>query len=230
MERRRPAPRIASSGRSGERAVRAHPARVRAAVAVERAACGRARAGRATASRPSHRAMTLASRPWSRSSTTTRSPGASRAPAIAACGLGEVVADRHALAGGQAVGLDHDPRAVGVERPRERRAPARTSVERAGARHAARRPPRRPRGRTPCSISIRAAAADRPEDRDPGVDERVGHPGRQRRLGPDDDELGGLAPGERDHGGPVERIDVGSAAHPRLACDRVAPRARRPPR
>ena len=147
----------------------------------------------------------------SRSSTTTRAPGVGARPSIAALGLGEVVADGHALAGGQPVGLDDDAAA----RPRPARgrtpAPARTSVN---------APPRAIR--TPAAaatswqnallLSIRAAAAVGPEDRDAGRGQRVGDAGRQRRLGPDDHELDGLAPGERDDRVGVERIDVARSA------------------
>ncbi len=136
-------------------------------------------------------------------------------------GLGQVVADRHALPGRQPVVLDDDPCAVRVERPGEghRRIGI---LERCASRHA-------DAGRGRDLVAERLAALDprggggRAEDRDPRGDERIGHAGRQRRLRPDDDQLDRLSPCERDHRGPVERVDVG-AAHPRLAGDGVAPR------
>ena len=177
--------------------------------------------GSARASRPSHRAIRLASRPWSRSSTTTRSPGASRALAIAASASARSSQTVTPLPAARPSALTTTPAPSGVERPRERQRRLHV-LERVRARHA-------DAGRGGDLVAERLAALDpcgggrRTEDRDPGGDERIGDPGRERRLRSDDDELGRLAPSERDHGGPVERIDVG-AAHPRLACDRVAPR------
>ena len=168
--------------------------------------------------------MRLASRPSSRSS--THDPGARRVQHAGdrRLGLVEVVADRHALAGRQAVGLDDDPRAVGVERPRRRPAPASASGRT--------RPPRAiaDAGRGRDLVAERLAALDpgrgrgRPEDRDPGRGERVGDAGRQRRLRPDDDELDRVAPRERDDGGPVERIDVRRGAPAARVAIAVAPR------
>ena len=142
------------------------------------------------ASRPSQSAMTLASRPASRSSTTTRRrPQRRRSPAG---GLVERVADGHALAGREAVGLDDDPR-------RRRSRPARTRAPRRSV--VGERPGRGPSGRRPPSATSwqnalrgldpggRRASARRP--RYPASVEGIGDAGRERRLGPDDDELGG---------------------------------------
>ena len=95
-------------GEVRQRAVGAHPAGVRAASPSPSRLWSRA-IGRASASRPSHRAIRLASRPSRRSSTTT---GPSRRPTSIARErlVAQCVADRHALARGQAVGLDHDAR------------------------------------------------------------------------------------------------------------------------
>ena len=62
----------------------------------------------------------------------------------------------------------------------------------------------------------------RAEDGDPGLRQRIGHPGGKRRLRSDDDQLGGLTPGARDDRGRVERIHPGHAADPRLPGDRIA--------
>ena len=108
---------------------------------------------------PSQMAMRLASRPTSRSSTTTQSRvrrprlrrRARRELLDRPFRLRERVADRHALAGHQPVRLDHD---AAARRPRGRRANAiasSASSERLGTRHRGRRPRPRSRGRTPCS-------------------------------------------------------------------------------
>ncbi len=90
-----------------------------------------------------------------------------------------------------------------------------------------RRPRRRPHGRTPCSTSMRAAAGRRPEDRDPRRRERVGDAGRERRLRPDDDELGGHGPASATTAAPDQRVDLAQVAHTRLAGDGRRCRARR---
>ena len=179
-------------GQVGERAVGAHAAGVRAGVAVDAAACGRAppagrpRRGRRRARSGSPRARRAAPRrrpagdrragatPRARHRTARRSPGR----------LVERVADRHALAGGQAVGLDHDPAAASrqVARERDRRGRGRRT-RRPGP--SGRRPRRRSRGRTPCSTRSGPPPADGPKTAIPAARERVGDAGRQRRLGPD---------------------------------------------
>ena len=62
----------------------------------------------------------------------------------------------------------------------------------------------------------------RPEDGDAGLDQGVRDARRERRLGSDDDQLGGLAPGDRHDPGAVERVHAGHAADARLQRDRVA--------
>ena len=71
---------------------------------------------RYTASSPSQRAKTEISSPERNSSITTSAPAAPRIlssmmAVMAACGLVQRLGDHHALAGGQAVGLDDDRRA-----------------------------------------------------------------------------------------------------------------------
>ena len=53
--------------------------------------------------------------------------------------------------------------------------------------------------------SSRAAARRRAEAADPGVGERIGDPGHQRRLRADDDEVGLHLPGGADDGAGVGR-------------------------
>ncbi len=68
---------------------------------------------------PSHRANSEASSPAMNSSITTARPGRAERPpsmsSIAASASWRVVGDRHALAGGQAVGLDHVGRLEAIE-------------------------------------------------------------------------------------------------------------------
>ena len=64
----------------------------------------------------------------------------------------------------------------------------------------------------------------RPEDREPGLDQRVGDTRGERRLGPDDDQLGRLAPGDCDDRGTVQRIHPRHAAHAWLPRDCIAAR------
>ena len=76
---------------------------------------------RATARRPSHTASTDSSGPTMPSSITTRAAGVAEAGAgelgpHVVLGVDEVVGDQHALAGGEAVGLDHPRRR---QRPQE---------------------------------------------------------------------------------------------------------------
>ena len=131
--------------------------------------------------------------------------------------------DRHALAGRQPVRLDDDaltgrrsPCAnAAPPRPRRANAPARAIGTPAAAATS---------WQNALLHSIRAAAARRPEDRDPGLDQRIGDPGGQRRLGADDDQLDGLAPRERDDRRRIERIDARHASDTRLASDRITPR------
>ena len=66
-------------------------------------------------SSPSARTKRLASSPGMNSSMTTRAPGPSREDRVErGVRLGEGLGDGHALAGGEAVGLDHDRRALGA--------------------------------------------------------------------------------------------------------------------
>ena len=108
--------------------------------------------------------MRLASRPTSRSSTTSGPLGAPIA--IASSASLERVADGHALARGQPVGLDHDARArrgeLLGEGERRRAASARTSPARAIGTPAA----AATSWQNALLDSIRAAAGARPEDRD----------------------------------------------------------------
>ena len=148
--------------------------------------------GSARASRPSQSAIRLASRPVEPLLDHDPGPVRSAEPrrSIAASASSSVVADGHALAGREAVGLDDDRAVPGV------RARARTPGPSIGS------PALDARDRaigTPAAaaiswqnallVSIRAAAAVGPKTAMPGRVERVGHAGRQRRLRPDDDEL-----------------------------------------
>ena len=192
-------------------------------------ACGRGPAAARPPSRPSQSAMRLASRPIEPlldddpvavRGSARRAP---RSSAIARSASVERVAHRHALAGRQPVGLDHDAaarppparRRTRSPRPRRANAPARAIGTPAAAATS---------WQNALLDSIRAAAAVGPKTAIPASIERVGDAGRQRRLGPDDDQLGGLAPGDRDDRRRVERIDARHAADTRLARDRVAPR------
>ncbi len=183
-------------------------------------------AGRAAARVPSQTAMTLASRPSRRSSMTRagasgRAPGEERRREVERL-LGRV-GDDHALARGEAVGLEDGEPAVGVELADERQGRVGLAArERARPRHpdagrrgdlVAERLRRLERGRGPVG----------PEDRDPRGAQRVGDPDRERRLRPDDDELRRHGARERDDRGRVERVD-GHGADACLAGDAGAAR------
>ena len=135
--------------------------------------------------------------------------------------LGDRVADRDALAGREAVGLDDDAAAGRGELAREPGRLGRTR-ERLAAGHPDARGRRRPRGRTPCSSrSARPPrTARRPRSR---RRQRIGDAGRERRLGADDDELGRRPSGDRHDRAGIERVDARDAADARLERDRVAP-------
>ena len=133
--------------------------------------------------------------------------------------LVERLADGDALAGGEAVCLDHDPPPRGVERGRKGDRGA-LRRERAGMRHS------HP-GRVRELVAERLRALDpcggrgRPERGDPRGHERVRDARGERRLGADDGEVDPCAEGSRDDRGRVERVARGDrdAGHAR---DRVA--------
>ena len=89
--------------------------------------------------------------------------------------------DRHALAGGQPVLLDDHAR-PGRRESRSRHGPPRAGRCRPSRVPSGRRPRRRPRGRTTWTIRWRLPRG-RPEDRDPGLD-RAHRPGRPRAAPP----------------------------------------------
>ena len=183
-------------------------------------------AGSAIARVPSQIAMTLASRPASRSSTTSagpvRRPSGEERAAGARSPARAILGHDHALARGEPVGLEHRARAGGVQ------------VAHVGARpRPSRRPgtPGRAAVRTPAAsatswqnafdVSSRAASPVRAEDGDPGRAQRVGDARAERRLRSDDDQLRRVRPRQRDDRRRVERVD-GRDAHVRLAGDRRA--------
>ena len=170
-------------GQVRQRAVGPHAAGVRPGVAVERAACGRAR-------RQGHGVAAVADRDDARLGTgqplLDDAPCARRIRArtgwsMAASASVERVADGHALAGRQAVGLDHDAAPVAGQLGREARAAAAGSPNAAGAGH-------RDAGRLRDLVAERLARFDprrglrRPEDRRPRP--RAAHRRRRRRAAP----------------------------------------------
>ena len=185
--------------------------------------------GSATASRPSHSAMRLASRPCRRSSTTTQATASRRSLQTGrrgqlldgAFGLGRRIAHDHALACRQAIRLDHDavPAAGQLGREGDRRGRV---IEGGRARHP-------DAGRARDVVTERLARLDpgrrlrRPEDGEACSAKRVGDAGRQRRLRPDDDQLGGLAPGDRDDRRRIERVDARRPADAWLGRDGGTP-------
>ena len=186
--------RRASSGQVRQRRVGAHPAGVRARVAVEQAlVVARQRQGDGVARRRRSRS-TLASRPIEPLLDDER-PRRRSPRAIAAIGLVDVVADGHALAGGEAVGLDHDAaaRRGQLRDEGDRRGPASAERPAAGHRHAGGRRDLVAERLARLDPGGRRATGRRP--RIPASRERVGDAGRERRLGPDDDELRGHRPG-----------------------------------
>ena len=150
--------------------------------------------GRASASWSSHRAIRLASRPSEPllyhderlgRDAGRGCPGPTPRALSAASALDEVVADRDALARHQAVGLDHDA-------ARTRRVDQLPGVGEGGRRASAnsrpapsgRRRPRRPRGRTPCSIRCRAAARVGPKTGTPASSSASTTPAASGASGP----------------------------------------------
>ena len=100
----------------------------------------------------------------------------------------------HALAGGQAVGLDD---------VRRRRACARCAAHASASSKTAAAAVATPASAMTCLAklllpSMRAAAADGPKQAMPGVAQRVGDAGDERHLGPDDDQVGAHLAGQRD--------------------------------
>ena len=194
-------PRRASSARIGRWTVSRiarRPRRRRGPAAASRRPCRRCSgptspshrrlwsrdAGSATASRPSQIAMTLASRPRSRSSTTSAGPGPrpSRYDGDVLEREPGVVVDRDALAGGEPVLLQHDAVARRRRaRPRRRAPPLPRPPRTPGRAPSARRPPRRRRGRTPSTSrsAPRPASARRRGCRRPAARRR-----RRRRAAP----------------------------------------------
>ena len=173
--------------------------------------------------------MKLASSPCMKSSTTTFAPAApnwrcSSMPLERALGVRDRGRDDDALAGREAVGLDHDRRR------------ARADVG-AGAREVRERPIGR--GRDPVArqellgerlraLELRARRV-RPEALEPLALEPVDDARDERRLGPDDREPDALRARERDE--PVEVVGRDRrrcAPSPRARCPRC--RARRAPR
>ena len=111
---------------------------------------------------------------------TTTAPGCASSALDDAGRLGRVVADGHALAGGQSVRLDDAARATGREVRRERDRGLDVG-ERRRRGPSGRRRPRRCRGRTPCWIRSgrRRATARRPRTRP-----RAAHPRRRPPAAP----------------------------------------------
>ncbi len=135
-------------------------------------------------------------------------------------GFVEGIGHGHALAGGQAVRLDHDPATRSVQLAGERRGRTRLA-ERASASH---RHTRRRRD----LVAERLARLDpggrraRPEDRDPGLRQGIGDTGHQRRLRTDEHEFRGHGSGHGHDRRSVEGIDPRDPAHPRQGGDGLA--------
>ena len=191
-------------------------------------------AGRATAAWPSVSAITVASRPNSRSSRTTRAaPAGSAAPRLAGSryppssriGRGQVVAHGHALARGEPVGLDDEPVSVGGQLLGERgRRGQVAGRERSTAGHRARRPRTRSRDRTPCSSR---SGRRQPSARRPGSPPRArasATPAASGASGPTTTSSAAFGAGRRHDCGGIERIDPGAAGRPA-----ARPRSRRCP-
>ena len=189
-------------GQVVQRRVGAHPARVRAAVAVEQSLVVASR-------RQRHRPLAVAERDdarlAARESLLDHEGGRLGGDGLG--GLVERVADRDTLAGRQAIGLDDDA-AVAREPHRERESRRRIGL--------GERPPRAIGTPAASAISrqnalldsIRAAAREGPNTGIPAVGDGIGDPGGQRRLGPDHDQLDRVRPRRDDHGPRVERIDA----------------------
>ena len=214
--------RIASTavvGQVGQRAEGAHPAGVRARVAVARAACGRGRRQRERP-RPSHSAITLASRPSSRSSTTTavRHRRAARPRSSAAIasrrGVSQTVTPLPAASPSALTTTPAPPPPASAAKADRLGRVVRT--RRRGP--SGRRPPPRPRGRTPCRSRSGRPPRVGPKTAMPASIERVGHAGRQRRLGPDRRRARPRAPArDRDDRRASSGSTSGHAPDPRLA-------------
>ncbi len=175
-------------------------------------------AGRATAAVPSHRAMMLASGPSRRSSRTTRgtparpSPGgpspawSSPSAKIAARAASASSSDEQTatpLPAARPSALTTTPLPAAASSLAKTRASA-------SAANAAPRAHRDPGCRRDLAAE-RLAALDpggcraRPEDREPGRPQRVGHASGEGRLGPDHDEVRPERPGRRDDGSRIGR-------------------------
>ena len=170
--------------------------------------------------------MTLASRPASRSSIDEGGlvrPGGRRgttATSSRACSSG--VGDDDALAGGEAVGLEHGARPVRGQLPDERARPRRSSPP-AKARARAMRTP----GRLGDLVAERLGRLHpgrglaRAEDRDPGRVQRVGHAGApaappaRRRRGPLPSPARARRPRRGPAGPPAAQRTPGSGGDPR---------------
>ena len=174
---------------------------------------------------PSQSANSEPISPSRNSSITTRAPAAPKRPpsasSMAASASARVCGDHHALAGRQAVGLDHIGRLEARRgRPWPRRRP------RTPRRRAVGRPWRSAEGLGEGlgGLQLRRRGA-RPEAGDAGLCQRVGEARLERRLGPDDHQVGGDLAGQGD-----QAVDVGRL-RPR-ASRRARPcrdcRARRP--
>ncbi len=119
--------------------------------------------------------------------------------------LGFGLRQDHALAGGEAVGLDHDRRAVFAHVGLGGLGVGEVAVARGGRAHGVadllgeglRR--LQPRGRR-----------RGPEDREARVAQHVGYAGGQRRLGADDHQVDGVLAGELGHRAAVEDVQVGA--------------------
>ena len=137
--------------------------------------------------------MKLASSPSRNSSITTRAPASPKRPAsIASRGRDGFVgrrADHDALAGREAVGLDHDRRAA-ARAPRPRRSVASVNVRIGGGRDAVARAEILGEGLGALELRRRAARAEAAQA---GRRERVDDAEHQRRLGADDGEVDGFS-------------------------------------
>ena len=211
-------------GQVRQGAVCAHAAGVRALVAIEQSLV-------VSRSRQRDRIATIADRDEARLAAAEplldddprrRGIGRRRQGQDRGLRLGRRFADRHALAGREAIGLDDDAASGRGQLAGERDGLGRVS-ERSRQRHA------HPGGLGNV-VAERLARLDpgrrrgRPEDGDTRVSQRIGHAGGERRLGSDDNELAGLATGKRQDRGRIQRVDPGDAADTRFLRDGVAPR------
>ena len=181
---------------------RAHAAGVRPAVVVEDPLVILRRCRSARARAPSQTTKNDTSGPVRHSSMTSRSPAAPnaarpsprRSPRSA---VGAVLGDDDALAGGEAVGLQHD-RASRTRRDRDD-APAPRRATRRSRKRAVGTPWRAMKAFANALLdSRRAAARGRPEQQPAVGGEAIGDAEAQRQLGADDGEVDLLALGERE--------------------------------